>query len=207
MLNKDTHRESLLMMQYYNYYGPEYYYALLSQGSHGFGDKETFVQAAMAVGAPWYQVKTGIVALGYFEDGKYRFTGMSQADPRSDLRYMNPSKSHIHPDDQWHTTDVGDGNQVPQKPKPMFVHQGTYKLDPSKILNLEGTTAKDKHGNYTRMWGELKNNIDLFGYDVEKGLWEVVVEEGCHADEKSETCVKLKEYFAEVFGSMDGTDE
>src|SRR5690242_16728094 len=45
LLDKEKHRESLLMMVYYNYFGPDYYYPLLCQGSHGAGDKETFVAA------------------------------------------------------------------------------------------------------------------------------------------------------------------
>jgi alpha 1,2-mannosyltransferase len=43
LLRKSLHRESLLMMLYYNYFGPDYYYPLLCQGSHGAGDKETAV--------------------------------------------------------------------------------------------------------------------------------------------------------------------
>jgi alpha 1,2-mannosyltransferase len=207
MLDKAPHRESLLMMMFYNYYGPDYYYPLLCQGSHGAGDKETFVQAAMAVGAPWYQVKTGVSGLGYFDDGKFRLSGMAQADPRSDFLYKAPSKSHIHPEDRWKADDVKNGVKLPAKPKPMFVHQNMYKLDPKRVLDMSGTTARTHGGNYTRIWGKPEGTIEMFGYDIERRMWEVVIEEGCRVDGESEECGKLQEYFKEVFGSVDKIDE
>ncbi|KAJ4314761.1 mannosyltransferase [Neodidymelliopsis sp. IMI 364377] len=209
LLDKEKHRASLLMMIYYNYYGPEYYYPLLCQGSHGAGDKETFVQAAMAVGAPWYQVKTGVAALGYFEDGNFRLSGMAQADPKADFEYKAPSKSHIHPEDRWKAEDVeiDDQRTLRTRPKPLFVHQHMHKLDPGRILSYGGTTAKTHKGNYTRMWGELKGVVELFGYDVERRMWEVVVEEGCRVDRGSDACLGLTDYFTEVFGLVDSIDE
>ncbi|KAF2626594.1 glycosyltransferase family 71 protein [Macroventuria anomochaeta] len=206
LLDKEKQRESLLMMVYYNYYGPEYYYSLLCQGSHGAGDKETFVQAAMAVGAPWYQVKTGVVGLGYFEHGKYRLSGLAQMDPRSDFAYGPPSKSHIHPENRWQEAEGG-GWEAQVRPKPWFVHQNMHKLNPTRILEMDGTTAKTRSGNYTRMWGDREGVVEMFGYDVERRVWEVIVEEGCRLDEASEVCMKLGEYFAEVFGTVDSIDE
>ncbi|KAF3054040.1 hypothetical protein E8E11_010129 [Didymella keratinophila] len=195
LLNKDTQRESLLMMVYYNYFGPDYYYPLLCQGSHGAGDKETFVQAAMAVGLPWYQVKTGVAGLGYFDDNKYRLSGLAQMDPRTDFAYKPPSKSHIHGSDRW------DGLGAPEeKVKPLFVHQNMHKLDPKRILKMDGTEAKTRDGRFTRLWGKVEGIVDMFGYDVERRVWEVVIEEGCRDDIGKETCAELRNYFTEVFG-------
>jgi alpha 1,2-mannosyltransferase len=209
LVDKEKHRASLLMMIYYNYYGPEYYYPLLCQGSHSAGDKETLVQAAMAVGAPWYQVKTGVAALGYFEDGKFRLSGMAQADPKADFEYKAPSKSHVHSEDRWKAEDseTDDQRTLRTRPKPLFVHQNMHKLDPERILSYGGTTAKTHGGNYTRMWGGLKGVVELFGYDVERRMWEVVVEEGCRVDKGSDACLGLMDYFAEVFGLVDSIDE
>lgn len=207
LLDKEKHRESFLMMVYYNYFGPDYYYPLLCQGSHGAGDKETFVQAAMAVGAPWYQVKTGVAGLGFHENGNYRLSGMAQMDPRADFLYKGPSKSHIHKNNIWEAKDMEESNlRLDEKPKPMFIHQNMHKLDPAKILKAGSTTAKLNDGNYTRIWGGEKNTIDLFGYDVERRVWEVIIEEGCRLDVQSEHCVELRRYFGAVFGALDSID-
>lgn len=206
MLDKDKHRESLMMMIYYNYYGPDYYYPLLCQGSHGAGDKETFVQAAMAVGAPWYQVKSGVAGMGFFENNDYRLSGMSQMDPRSDFLYRPPTKSHVHISDLWGAEDVQPDANVLGKPKPMFVHQNMHKLNPARILAMEESTAKTMDGKHTRMWGPLEVNNENFGYDIERRVWEVMIEEGCRTDDRSDTCSDLKNHFVEVFGELESRD-
>jgi len=49
IFNKNKHFLTILMAVYYNYYGPDWYYGLLCQSGIGWGDKETFVAAALAV--------------------------------------------------------------------------------------------------------------------------------------------------------------
>jgi alpha 1,2-mannosyltransferase len=208
LLDKSKHRESFLMMVYYNYYGPEFYYPLLCQGSHGAGDKETFAAAALSTGKPWYQVKSGVAGLGFFDEGDYRLSGMAQMDPRTDYAYMPPTKSHIHASDLWESKDVDEreGENVPQKPKPLFIHQNMHKLDPARVLKMEGSTVRMKNGTSTRMWGPLENSVESFGYDIERRVWEVLVEEGCRVDDKSEGCAELKGHFGEVFGELESLD-
>ena len=55
MVNKSSHLKTLLLCLYYNVFGPQYYYPLLTQGSAGEGDKETFIAAAHVMKEPWYQ--------------------------------------------------------------------------------------------------------------------------------------------------------
>lgn len=203
LLNKAAHHSSLLMMVYYNYYGPDYYYPLLCQGSHGAGDKETCVQAAMAAGLPWYQVKTGVAGLGNFEEGEYRLSGLAQMDPRSDFLYRPPSKSHIHAGDRWE--QAGSVRTV-EDPKPLFVHQNMHKLDPTKILEMDGSTARKKDGSYTRLWGNMKGVVAMCGYDVERRVWEVVLEEGCRIHGAGDTCASLRAYYINVFGTVSSVD-
>ncbi|KAF9691184.1 hypothetical protein EKO04_010738 [Ascochyta lentis] len=207
LLDKSKQRESLLMMVYYNHHGPKHFYPLLSQGSHNSGDKETLIQAALAVGAPWYQVQTSVAGLGYFEDGDFRLSGMAQMDPRSDFRYQAPSGSHIHPEHRWQLDDLEDGVKEPVLPGPMFVHQNMQRLDPVRVLSIEGSNAVTADGGYTRMWGDLKSLVKMFGYDIERRVWEVVIEEGCRVDAEMESCGKLREFFVEVFGVIDSIDE
>jgi len=49
VLDKARHADTLLLAAYYNYYGPEYYYKLLSQNGAGEGDKETYLHAAIVL--------------------------------------------------------------------------------------------------------------------------------------------------------------
>jgi alpha 1,2-mannosyltransferase len=217
LLNKDIHRESLLMMVYYNYYGPDYYYPLLCQGSHGAGDKETFVQAAMAVGLPWYQVKTAPSALGRFWNGSYRGTGIAQADPGLDYEYLAPMRSHIHDHNQWEKQDLehpdptvekalNHSRHVPPPPRPVFMHQNMLKLNPAKVLEDKNEIVYEPDGTLHRMWGSKEDMEKMLGYDVERRLWGVIAEEGCRMDQDSETCTKIRAYVREVFGWMDSIE-
>ncbi|KAJ4377803.1 mannosyltransferase [Neocucurbitaria cava] len=217
LINKDTQRESLLMMVYYNYYGPDYYYLLLSQGSHGAGDKETFVQAAMAVGLPYYQVSTGPRALGRHVNGTFRGLGIAQADPGIDYEYLIPMRSHIHPAEVWQDIDLAHTDPVvekalnrtrkaPKKPRPVFLHQNMLKLDPRKVLDDKTQPTFEVDGTPHRMWGSKEEMVDLLGYDVERRLWDVIAEEGCREDQESSTCGEIRAYVREVFGWMDSID-
>ncbi|OSS46913.1 hypothetical protein B5807_08811 [Epicoccum nigrum] len=206
LLDKEKHRASFVMMMYYNYYGPGFYYPLLCQGSHGAGDKETFAAAAASVAAPWYQVKSGVAGLGFFDEGAYRLSGLAQMDPRADAAYLPPTRWHMHAADLWEASDTARGSQLPPKPKPLFVHQNMHKLDPARILTMDGSTAMMKNGSHTRMWGPVRNNIDVFGYDIERRVWEVIIEEGCRLDAASRVCSDLRAHFVEVFGALKSLD-
>ncbi|KAH0050165.1 nucleotide-diphospho-sugar transferase, partial [Aureobasidium melanogenum] len=73
LINKRKHLKTLLLANYYNIYGPDFYYPLLSQGALGQGDKETFMAAAMVLNSSYYRVKTGVESVerntGYEDKG------------------------------------------------------------------------------------------------------------------------------------------
>ncbi|KNG47769.1 glycosyltransferase family 71 protein [Stemphylium lycopersici] len=209
LINKDLHRETLLMMVYYNYYGPDYYYILFSQGSPGAGDKETFVQAALAVDLPYYQIRTAPGALGRFVNGTFKGTGIAQAHPHFDYKYLAPMRTHIHEKALWQDADLkhpdpakyrgGYGTRkVPGKPRPFFIHQNSLKLDPAKVLDDPRTFDVD--GKPHRMWGGKEAMETQLGYDVEQRMWDVIAVEGCREDEASEQCRRLRSWYKEVFG-------
>ena len=200
MLDKAKHQESLIMMVYYNFYGPHYYYPLLCQNSHGAGDKETFIHAAMAVEAPFYQVKSGWSSLGHTWDGEWKHIALAQHDPIEDFRYRAPHPSDIHPDDTWLLKDatMGDWTDLEiSRPRPFFVHHTMQKLDPSIMLE-PGKPTWDIGGEYQRMFANPEARIKEYGYDLEKAIWESVVEEGCRMGD--ELCGELQKYFGAVFG-------
>ncbi|KAK0717856.1 nucleotide-diphospho-sugar transferase [Lasiosphaeria miniovina] len=47
--DKARHADTLLLASYYNYYGPDFFYAMMTQHGPGEGDKETFFQAALVL--------------------------------------------------------------------------------------------------------------------------------------------------------------
>lgn len=210
MIDKSRHRESLLMMVYYNFYGPSYYYPLFSQNAHGAGDKETFIHAAMVMELPWYQVRMGPAGMGGWQqrgnNQNYIMAGLSQADPSMDFDYGEPVPNHLHPDKFWMDSDLNNPDSkvkeiLPQKPRPLFVHQSMFKTDPKAILDDKNQAVRDEKGHWQRMWGPKKDLVHDWGYDIEERLWEVLVSEGCRPDPTHKTCIRLRQYFIDVFGS------
>jgi alpha 1,2-mannosyltransferase len=88
MWNKHSHFASLTLACYYNFYGPDYFYPLLSLGAAGEGDKETFLLACDALGQPYTFIDTNIVTIGYNEVSEFHGSGMMQADPQNISRYL-----------------------------------------------------------------------------------------------------------------------
>ncbi|KAF2742963.1 glycosyltransferase family 71 protein [Sporormia fimetaria CBS 119925] len=201
LLNKAVHRESLLLMTYYNYYGPKYYYPLQAQGGPGQGDKETFGAAALAVHAPLYRIRSPVLMLGAHVNGKFVFAGAAQVDPVQDYAYDAPAPSHLFPKYEWVESDaIGAKDEENRKPRAFFVHtvsQGT-KLDPGKLLRKGGLAYMENNEEWHRVWGPQEWGVEKFGYDVERVMWECVEEEGCRMDR--ETCALVKRFRKRVFG-------
>ena len=87
--NKRTHFHALLLACYYNFYGPTYFYPLLSVGEAGQGDKETFLLACFVMNQSYSLMDTDIVTPGYHdEQGEFHGTGMIRADPRNTSRLL-----------------------------------------------------------------------------------------------------------------------
>ena len=83
--NKRTHFRSLALACYYNFYGPDYFYPLLTLGAAGEGDKETFRLACEVTNQSYTFVHTPVRTLGYHST-TFHGTGMVQADPRNSTR-------------------------------------------------------------------------------------------------------------------------
>ncbi|KAK9364389.1 mannosyltransferase putative-domain-containing protein [Lipomyces kononenkoae] len=110
LLSKSKHAADLLLMTYYNYYGPDYYYPLLCQGSHGAGDKETFIHAAMALDRPFWDVRER-------PWGQFCLVAMAQH----------------HPGDDWKIQNGLNRSSDPTTARPLF-------LDPKTIIREDGPT-------------------------------------------------------------------
>lgn len=73
------------MATYYNYYGPQHYYTLISQGWAGWGDKDTFPMALRSLRQDYYLVPHFLKTL--FVNGTSHGIGMLQADPTNQTGY------------------------------------------------------------------------------------------------------------------------
>lgn len=155
LISKSIHWRTLELVAYYNFHGPTHYYKLLSQGAVGEGDKETFLAAAHALGAPFYAVGTPIDTIGFHNNGLFKPTGMLQASPIDDLRRSRPG---------------GGGDE---KVRPAFLHSEQHKPNAGRFSRLWQREIKQ------RMWEDEERMVEIFGSDMEKAMWEDIVWTAC----------------------------
>lgn len=164
-INRDTHASTLLLSLYYNVYGPNIYYRLLSLGEPGEGDKETFVTAAEFTKEPYYQLKSFIQTFGYHDsESKYNGVAMGQRNPILDHeRYLemvinNKELSGKGIDEQIELLDkIEQGSFSADNDIPMFsMHCNFPKLDPIMLFASERHFDEEKNRLKYRMFGGLK---------------------------------------------------
>ncbi|KAF7544311.1 hypothetical protein G7Z17_g10057 [Cylindrodendrum hubeiense] len=185
VINKETHLASLLLATYYNMFGPEYFYPLLSQGALGQGDKETFMAAAVALGETHYRVKTPPVSLGRHDGEQHKGTAMVQYLPLDEMA-QSPESS---------------GGVI----RPAFLHSNTPKMNAGHLVD-EGDLISVDGKSRLRLLGPKEDLEKLFGFDVEDTLWDLLVQTGCElADsirewkDREKLCDRLTEHHQLVF--------
>ncbi|KAH0423222.1 hypothetical protein CcaCcLH18_12361 [Colletotrichum camelliae] len=190
LYNKRTHARSLLLAAYYNWYGPNVYYPLLSQHAPGEGDKETFAQAALALSQPLYDVRSPITVLGRWFNGTFESAGMKQADPISDFYH------------QLHDLEASHAGEPPTeiKTKTLFIHHNSFKIDIFKVGEPDDPIFRtDDDGKVGRLW-DANDLINETGYDLEKEMWEIVCAASCNMKSSNTTrCEALRQWFDVVF--------
>ncbi|EYE91762.1 alpha-mannosyltransferase [Aspergillus ruber CBS 135680] len=199
MVSKKTHLTTLLLAAYYNYYGPSHYFRLLSQGGPGEGDKETFLQAASAVGEPFYAVSERVAAIGHPKDGEDGISGsaMAQADPIHD--YVLTSQDKLRVQDP----------SVAEPPRVFFIHAHYPKFNPAEnVFGMKWETAPTLRPDGTdgRAWTTPEDTLQRFGYDAEKAYWEEIKWVSCNPDvefrtwnDKPKVCARVENYWQNVF--------
>jgi len=176
LVDKRRHMQTLLLAAYYNVWGPGWYYELLSQGALGQGDKETFLSAAVVLGAKWARVKKPVELVGYTKSNRqFKGSGMVQ----------------FHPGDE-----LTPGRAI----RPAFIHANTPKMNAGHLVD-EGDLVNG--GEHVRLWGARDKAVSRFGEDVEMVVWTHLVDVGCQlADVLKEwkgrrgLCTRLKEHWA-----------
>ncbi|PKY06609.1 nucleotide-diphospho-sugar transferase [Aspergillus campestris IBT 28561] len=187
LLSKTTHFHTLLLAVYYNYYGPDYYYPLLSQGAPGAGDKDTFLHAATALNSTFYSVSEAVVDLGNvtpWNPSTAVNAGYIQADPIQDYNLTSQGK--------WRTQDP------------------TVSHPPRALFSLLGEKLHGFDGKHTRLWTHPPEAMERIGYDAERKFWEVTLEVTCSMESVFETwksktglCDDVRAHWTAVFEDPD----
>jgi len=192
LISKSKHLSSLLLACYYNIYGPQYYYPILSQGAAGEGDKETFLAAAVVLGLSYYRVREHVGTIGYFtEEGEFKGNAMVQYHPGDDLSVHNGT---------WPT------EQTSNTVRPFFLHAHLPKLNVGRML--DETTLTSPAGEALRLWGSKEGVQKLFeGRDLEKEVWQEMRDTTCALEGvmkdwrgKENLCTRVKEHYLALFG-------
>lgn len=193
LLSKKTHRKSLLLAAYYNYYGPTHYYPLLSQGSPGEGDKETFLAAATVLKESFYATSEPVKPIGHVNQaGGIAASAMVQYDPIQDYDLTQKGL--------WRVKDP----KVAEQPRPFFVHAHYPKFNPATIFDA-GSPTKDASGNDQPVWTEEEITIKSFHVRLEKTFWEEIKWTACELEgdfktwrEKKNICENVTRYWKNV---------
>ncbi|KAI4250761.1 MAG: hypothetical protein LQ352_005266 [Teloschistes flavicans] len=203
--NKEKQWKVLCLSAYYNYFGPTYWYTLITQGGSGWGDKDTFSTALRALGAEWTMIPHHLQTQRYDDGtghGKGSGMAMMQADP-ADMKEF----------------------------KPLFLHSNFIKFsvrrlmcdtcieDPSalkaeqrlkgKEVTFKGSIANRKSPIWEPLtFGKrifstkIKDGLNDMGkLDTEKDMWRVMEKVGCEgvfSDDK--ICRRVSKHLERTFG-------
>ncbi|CCG23130.1 Mnn2 alpha-1,2-mannosyltransferase [Candida orthopsilosis Co 90-125] len=152
VVNKTSHLKTLLLCLYYNVFGPDYYYPILTQGSAGEGDKETFIAAAHALNEPWHQTLKQFQWTGYHSKASNSFT----------------SKALAHYDPVQASTDTKGVDII-------FMHLSYPKFYPNWLVDNHDLVYQDS-GEHIRMYAGVRENV---GYDFDLRVLQFFTESIC----------------------------
>ncbi|KAL6453227.1 MNN2 Alpha-1 [Candida maltosa Xu316] len=161
MVNKSSHLKTLLLCLYYNVFGPNYYYPLMTQGSAGEGDKETFIAAAHAMKEPWHQCAKQFQWTGYNSKTEKKFVSKA-------LAHYDPIQAQSGSNDQ---VDI------------IFMHLSYPKFYPNWLVDNHDLVYKDSD-EHIRMYESVNKNV---GYDFDLRVLEFFTEGICPNYYDSET--------------------
>ncbi|KAH6970691.1 mannosyltransferase putative-domain-containing protein [Ilyonectria sp. MPI-CAGE-AT-0026] len=197
LYNKAKHADSLLLALYYNFYGPRFYYQLHSQGAWGSGDKETFLQSALVLGNPVWQVKTPPQMIT--SEGINYGSGIWQADPEQDMMQYLESIDSEDENSEESNPEKRDEDEV-KVTSTMFVHLNRVKIDARRLNILVAEVfSKESDGELSRLWGPDSDSVvEMAGYDLEKVIWEEIIKANCERS-LSEECDRIREFYSRVF--------
>ena len=154
IINKTNHLRTLLLALYYNVFGPDFYYPILTQGSAGEGDKETFIAAATVMDEPWHQTKKQFLWTGYNSAATNKFESKA-------LAHFDPVQSNMEPQ--------------PEKVDIVFMHLSYPKFFPDWLVDNHDLVYADS-GEHIRMYEAINTNV---GYDFDLRVLQLFTESIC----------------------------
>lgn len=178
LMNKVEHLSTLILATYYNVHS-RWYYRMLSQGTSGEGDKETFVAAAYALNMTYYQVKTKLTLDGYRDhNADYHGISLYQHNFQQDYdqyqrakRYVeeNLEEFSVYNPKYSYNSDFMDSLMKPTKGNNvgvMFAHISYHKFDPYEMATEDIHMNKDReHFRAFTRYDVLKGfDLELFNY-------------------------------------------
>lgn len=195
LISKDKHLTSLLLASYYNVFGPDYFYPILSQGALGEGDKETFMAGAIVLKNPHYAVRRKVGTIGYFDEaGEFKGGAMVQHHPGDEYAARK----------QANDKDNNTADAEPKAIRPFFLHANYPKMNLGHLV--DEPRLKAHGGDHRRLWGPKESTIKQFGMDVERVVWNEMVEPGCGLQDviwdwrgRDRICDRAREHWGLVF--------
>ncbi|KAI5954337.1 hypothetical protein KGF54_002112 [Candida jiufengensis] len=167
IINKTTHLRTLLLALYYNVFGPDFYYPLLTQGSAGEGDKETFIAAAHVMKEPWHQTLKQFLWTGYVSKTDNKFTAKA-------LGHYDPIKAK----EVSEKLESGGDDSLSDEEKKVnvvFMHLSYPKFYPNWLVDNHNLIYKDT-ADHIRMYEMVNENI---GYDFDLRMLQFFTEAIC----------------------------
>jgi alpha 1,2-mannosyltransferase len=162
MINKKTHVKTLILSLFYNLYGPGFFYPLISQGSSGEGDKDTFISAAVRGGETFYQIKSGIQSFGWLNTkGEFQGVSMGQRNPTEDYeqyKAIERKKDGLEGDAKFNTFNTGQASVF-------TVHANYPKLNPYLLFKENKLINED--GKEIRMYSDIPKFLPKLPKDKE----------------------------------------
>ncbi|CDK24127.1 unnamed protein product [Kuraishia capsulata CBS 1993] len=204
MISKKQHFKTLMLSFYYNFYGPDQFYPLLTQSRPGEGDKETFASAATVFNLPFYTVHQRVMANGYWGDDGFHGSGMMQFDPITDYASVQTYLAKMKAGELGTWTDSRLYNFINSKPKtPLFMHANFPKLEPFSMI--KNGDLKNKMGERVKMF----TAYDFMPPAFERHIWETMDLYFCQeqlpfkyiktnfpesVDKRKEECAEIQEH-------------
>lgn len=176
LFNKRKHFKTLVLSLFYNTYGPNIFYHLLSQYSPGQGDKETFIAAAhvldFANNAPaksYHQVLSEPSMDGFGSPNGFKVVGYYQKDHREDIKILQ----EITGQNADFKLGQGSGFELREthlssektSMNALFLHLNFPKYNPLEMAHNNEFVYEDK-----KKYRSITGKTSLGGLDIEKEI-------------------------------------